>query len=170
MYPEKIITEEDTCTPMFIAALFTIVRIWKQPRCPLTDEWIKKLWYIHDGILLSHKRRARWSNQSILKEINPQYSLEGLMLKWNLQYFGHLMWRVNSLEKALMLGKAEGRRTRRWQKMRWLDCIIDSMDISLSKLQEIGKDRGACHVVVHGVTNSRIQTNNNKKEMHLSQF
>ena len=86
---------------------------------------------------------ARRSNQSILKEISPEYSLEGLMLKLKLQYFGHLMRRVDSLEKALMLGKIEGRRRRGRQKMRWLDSITDSMDMNLNKLQEIVEGRGA---------------------------
>ena len=103
---------------------------------------------------------ARRSNQSILKEINSEYSLEGLMLKLKLQYFGQLMRIADSLEKTLMLGKIEGRRIRGQQRMRWLDDVTNSMDMHLGKLQEMVRDREAWHATAHGVTKSQTQLGN----------
>ena len=120
------------------------------------EGWAPKNWCFQTVVLektLESPLDYRRSNQSILKETNPEYSLEGLMLK--LQYFGHLMWRADSLVKTLMLGKIEDRRRRRWQRMRWLDGITDSVDMNLSKFQETVKDKGAWRAAVHGVTKNQ---------------
>ena len=112
------------------------------------------------GELLRVPQTAKRSNQSILKEITPEYSLEGLMLKLKLQYIGPLMRRVDSWETTLMLGRIEGRRRRGWQRMRWLDSLTDSMDMNLSKLWKIVEYRGAWHATVHGIVKMRTQLSN----------
>ena len=109
-------------------------------------------WTVVLGKTLEHPWTARRSSQSFVKKISPDYSMEGLMLKLTLQYFGHLMWRAGSFEKTLMLGKIESRRRRGQQRVRWLDGITDSTDMSLSKFQEIVKDREAWGTAVHGIT------------------
>jgi len=134
----------------------SLVKMWELVH---KEVWTPKNWYFQIVVLektLESPWIARRSSQSILKEINPEYSLEGLMLKLKLQHFGHLIQRANSLEKTLMLGKTDGRMRRVWQRMRWLDSITDSVDM-LNKLQETAEDRGAWHATVHGVEKSWTQ-------------
>ena len=147
---EILLLNLSSITEDFVNICVNIVWMWDLDH---KESWVPKNWGFETAVLktlgVPWIKQARRSNHSILREISPEYSLEGLMLKLKLQYSDHLMWRTDSLEKTLMLGKIEGRRRRGWQRMSWLDGIPDSMDMSMSKVQEMLKDRKAWNAAVH---------------------
>ena len=178
----KIVTNLDSILKSRDITLSTKVHLVKAMVFPVVmygwKSWtVKKAeWWRIDAFELWCWRRllrvpwtARRSNQSVLKEISPGCSLEGPMLRLKLQYFGHLMWRVDSLEKSLILGGIGGRRRREWQRIRWLDSITDSMDMSLSKLQKLVMDREAWHAAIHGFTRRQTRLSD-WTELNLSKM